>query len=178
MKRQTLNHIGIILVYLCFEMIAIAFAWNNFITIPKERTKARNTIVYVIDKFGEPKYEDLDFYEEDIELIGAADIILSTEGDTLSLVIFAGNKAVSLDFMLSESSSLMVSIWDVMITYVDYEEKIYVSLDYYHEDEWPFHEDYGDETLLIRYSELLAMVEVIRIRDIELILIELGYDVE
>lgn len=140
------------------------------------RQETRQDILELIDLFGDPQYEDLEFYEGG-NLYGTADFILAERGSGINLMLIEEGIVVMLEIVMDSSSSLNVAVWNVMITYQDNNNEIFVYLDYYHEGEWPLHEDFDVELMPITFSDLVENVGYLTIGDIQTILLELGYNV-
>lgn len=140
------------------------------------REDAREFILEIIDRFGAVEDEDLEYPEdEDQYVLGNIKMVMAMDDDSINLVLHEDGVFVMLEFVLDESTRQTMKIWNVMITYTDTNEEIYIYLDYYHYGKL-FVDDYAGEDFDVGYKSFADQLYLLELEDIIWILNELGYN--
>lgn len=111
---------------------------------------------------------------EEQTVYGTADLLMGAPNESVDAIIYQGQVCVFLELYLSESARTEVLVWDVMITYIDYDRHIYIELDYYHYDEFLI-ADYADEKVEMKFGDFITRIDELTLEDYEWLLLELGY---
>jgi hypothetical protein len=102
-------------------------------------------------------------------------MVMAEDDSSVNLILHQDGVFVMLEFVMDESTRQTMKIWNVMITYTDTNEEIYIYLDYYHYGKL-FIDDYSGEDFDVGYRNFADQLYLLELEDIIWILNELGYD--
>jgi len=139
----------------------------------------KEDLIHLINKFGEPRWwsDDLNEYLEDGVPFGSADMIIYEKDYMITTLYFEQDKyfiILDLEFDEAEVRDEQL-VWNVMITYVDFENEKYIDLDYYHYDKLLI-PDFKAERLDYVFDKLVSIIKLLTVEDFQDILNEIGYD--
>ena len=166
-------------VLLIFFLCLLFFMLNSCMS--KEEFDRINTFkddfVDLIEDFGNPQdwTDDFGSYVNNTELGGIADFYTFDREYVILHFYYEDGIFLTVEISLNYEEDRNEQLIDyVFITYVNYNERTMISLDYYHYDEL-FTEDFSTETLDYSFNDLTGLIKLLEIYDWEDIIARIGY---
>lgn len=132
----------------------------------------------LVEDFGQPQWWSDDFqrYMGDENIEGEMDIFMYARDDFMNKLYYDGDYFLVVQMYLDpEETRGQQLVWNVMITYVDFENETYIDLDYYHYDEmWT--PDWASEIFGYSFYDLVGFFKVLDIQDWQDIISDIGYE--
>jgi hypothetical protein len=135
--------------------------------------KFKDDLVSLIEGFGEPK-DEATAWENQSEIYGEGNFVFVTKGeDGIGVCKCYDNKAVLFEIYIDSITVNYINIWNVIITYYDFNNKIYIALDYYDTSLWTG--NFKVYRLHYNIEDAIKYLRKLTIEDYEYILDKLGY---
>ena len=133
--------------------------------------KFKDDLASLIKGFGETK-DEATTWENQSEIYGEGNFVTKDE-DRIGVCKCYDNKAVLFEIYIDSITVNYINIWNVIITYYDFNNKIYIALNYYDTSLWTG--NYKVYRLHYNIEDTIKYLKKLTIEDYEYILDKLGY---
>jgi hypothetical protein len=134
--------------------------------------KFKDDLLSLIEGFGEPGDDEATVWENQSEIYGEGNFVTKDE-DRIGVCKCYDNKAVFFEIYIDSITVNYIDIWNVIITYYDFNNKIYIALDYYDTSFWTG--NFKVYRLHYNIEDTIKYLRKLTIEDYEYILDKLGY---
>ena len=149
----------------------VLFTLSGCMLTKEEKFKVnevKELLLDVIDSFGEAQYMDDDWSSaDDAKYYGEINVLLVNEDDLIGKMLLDDNIFIIVEIAFDEYADINMNesaIWNIMITYVDFESRDFIYLDYYIYDNL-FRPNMDNEIIDYSFDDFVEILSMFKTKD-------------